>query len=136
MSDIYSAEEVAMDRLAIGTVVLVADDEVEVRDLVRQVLEPHGFRVQDASNGYEVLDRVERSKIEILILDLVMSGMEGIETLRRLRVRRPDLKILAISGAFGGSFLSCAKQLGANAALKKPFSCDSLLAEVRALLQR
>jgi CheY-like chemotaxis protein len=134
MSKLHSVEEAGRDRLAMGTTVLVADDEAEVRDLVRQILEPYGFKVHDANNGYEVLDNVERSHIDILILDLVMPGMEGIETLRKLRVRRPELKILAISGVFGGSYLACAKHLGANAALKKPFSCDALVSEVRALL--
>jgi CheY-like chemotaxis protein len=133
MGTVHSIDEVRHDQRGIGTTVLVADDEVEVRDLVRQILEPHGFHVREANNGYEVLDEVERSHINILILDLVMPGMEGIETLRKLRTRRPDLKILAISGAFGGSFLACAKHLGANAALKKPFSCDTLLSEVLAL---
>lgn len=115
--------------------VLVADDEREVRDLVREILEPQ-FCLCEARNGKEVLEQVERTAIDLLILDLVMPGMEGIETLRALRARRPELRILVISGAFGGSLLNCATILGAHAALKKPFSCEALLSSVRTLLSR
>jgi CheY-like chemotaxis protein len=134
MSDIHPVQA-GLDRRPTVPTVLVADDEAEVRDLVRQILEPHGFLVRDANNGSEVLHQVERTQVDLVILELVMPGMEGIETLRSLRVLRPKLKILVISGAFGGSFLPCARQLGAHAALKKPFSCDSLVSQVWALMR-
>ena len=107
--------------------ILVADDEDEVRDLLRQILDPDRFRVLEATNGREVLETVKHTPIDLVILDLVMPEAEGIETLQSLRFNRPELKILVISGAFGGSFLRCARALGAHAALKKPFSCESLL---------
>jgi CheY-like chemotaxis protein len=124
----------APGRASPGATILVADDEAEVRDLVRQILEPHAFRVLDASDGREVMQRVSETKIDLLILDLVMPDVEGIETLRALQAKLPDLRILVMSGAFGGSFLRCARMLGAHAALKKPFSCDALLANVQMLL--
>jgi len=114
--------------------ILVADDEEEVRDLVHQILEPE-FQVRDARNGREVLDQLDRSPVDLLILDLVMPDVEGIETLQVLRGSRPDLRVLVMSGAFGGSFLQCARLLGAHAALKKPFSCEALLSSVNNLLQ-
>lgn len=116
--------------------VLVADDEEEVRDLLRQILDPDRFRVLEATNGREVLETVKHTPIDLVILDLVMPEAEGIETLQSLRFNRPELKILVISGAFGGSFLRCARALGAHAVLKKPFSCESLLDSVRHLLAR
>jgi len=124
----------APDRPAGPPTVLVADDQEEVRDLVRQILEPQ-FQVREARNGREVLDEVERLPVDLVILDLVMPDVEGIETLQILRCRRPDLRVLVMSGAFGGSFLQCARLLGAHAALKKPFSCDALLSSVHSLLQ-
>jgi len=114
--------------------VLVADDEDEVRGLVRQILEPR-FQVWEARNGKDVLQEVQRVPMDLLILDLVMPDVEGIETLRVLRQSHPELRILAISGAFGGSLLDCARLLGAHAALKKPFSCDALLSSVSGLLE-
>jgi CheY-like chemotaxis protein len=114
--------------------ILVADDEEEVRDLLRQILDPERFRVLEATNGREVLETVKNTPVDLVILDLVMPEAEGIETLQALRFNRPELKILVISGAFGGSFLRCARALGAHAALKKPFSCESLLDSVQHLL--
>ncbi len=118
-----------------GQTVLIADDEEEVRQLVREVLEENHFRVLEATNGTEVMKEVNRERIDLVILDLVMPEKEGIETLRMLRTDRPEVKVLAISGAFGGSFLKCARSLGAHGALKKPFSCESLIAGVSNLLK-
>jgi len=132
MTNCAEASE-TQDRPQSRPTILVADDEEEVRDLVRQILEPH-FLVRDARNGKEVLEEIERAPIDLVILDLVMPDVEGIETLQVLRGSWPDLRVLVMSGAFGGSFLQCAKLLGAHAALKKPFSCDSLLHSVNTLL--
>ena len=123
-----------LSRLSFGATILVADDEDDVRDLVRQILEPHSYQVLDARNGREVLEEVARTPVDLLILDLVMPEVEGIETLQALHVSRPNLRILVMSGAFGGSILQCARLLGAHAALKKPFSCDTLLRNVVTLL--
>jgi CheY-like chemotaxis protein len=120
--------------MAVTPTVMVADDDAEIRVLVRQILEPCGCKVREASNGSEVLDEIVRTPVDLVILDLVMPGMEGIETLRALRMLRPELKVLVISGAFGGSFLHCAKLLGADASLKKPFSCDALIGYVERLV--
>jgi CheY-like chemotaxis protein len=117
-----------------GRTILVADDDDKIRDLVRDVLEPCGFQILEAGNGLGVLAELQRTKVDLLIMDLAMPEMEGIETLQKLRSMRPDLKVLVISGAFGGHFLRCAQHLGANAGLKKPFSCDSLIQQVEALL--
>jgi DNA-binding response OmpR family regulator len=124
----------ALDVPLIRPTILVADDEDEVRGLVRQILEPQ-FLVRDARNGKEVLQEMDRAPIDLVILDLVMPEVEGIETLQALRGRCPDVPVLVMSGAFGGSFLHCAKLLGAHAALKKPFTCDALLERVCALLE-
>jgi CheY-like chemotaxis protein len=114
--------------------IVIADDEEDVRCLVRQALEPLDSQVWEAGSGREVLRIMEKRPADVVILDLVMPEMEGLETLQLLRTRMPRSKILVISGAFGGGFLNCARLLGAQAALKKPFSCASLLAEVEALL--
>jgi len=124
----------AMSQVLNRGTILVADDEAEVRGLVRQILEPHSFRVLEARDGKEVLEEVDLTQVDLLILDLVMPDVEGIETLRVLHRDRPDLRILVMSGAFGGSYLQCARLLGADAALKKPFSCDVLLQSVASLL--
>lgn len=114
--------------------ILVADDDELVRELLCRMLEAEGFPVLKAITGRDVLEQVKKRPVAVVILDLVMPEMDGLETLQSLAQNHPDLRVLAISGAFGGSFLECARLMGAKAILKKPFHADELVASVRALL--
>jgi hypothetical protein len=114
--------------------ILVVDDEESVRTLFRLTLAGAGYRVVEATNGKQALAIARARHFDLLVTDLVMPEREGIETIRTLRKEQPDLKIVAVSGAFGGMFLEVAKSIGANATLAKPISSDALLATVRSLL--
>jgi PAS domain S-box-containing protein len=114
--------------------ILVVDDEPAVRSFLRTVLEPGGYVVSEAANGKEAMRLALAEPPELVITDLVMPEQEGIETIQLLRRRLPDIGIIAISGAFGGQFLSTAKILGADVALDKPFSAEVLLAKVTEVL--
>src|SRR5271163_3823947 len=78
--------------------VLVADDDTAVRGFLRTVLEDAGYEVAEASDGRQAERGALDPGIDLLIVDLVMPNQEGIETIRDLRSRRPNLPILAISG--------------------------------------
>jgi CheY-like chemotaxis protein len=93
-----------------------------------------GHHVVLASDGREAMELVERHKFHLVITDLVMPNREGIEVIRQLRQAHPKLKIIAVSGAFGGRFLRAAAMLGADATLAKPVTPDQLLDAVRRLL--
>jgi PAS domain S-box-containing protein len=116
--------------------ILVVDDEELVRAYLRSVLEGGGYVVSEAAEGKEAVRQALSSPLELVITDLVMPEQEGIETIQTLRRRLPDLGIIAISGAFGGQFLTTAKILGADAVLDKPVSADVLLGKVADVLRR
>jgi CheY-like chemotaxis protein len=107
--------------------ILVVDDAMEIRNLLRKILTGVGYRVLEAKDGGEAVRQVQTSEVDLVIIDLVMPGQEGIETIQVLRRARPQLKIIAISGQFAGQMLPAAEHLGANAALSKPISPDELL---------
>lgn len=65
--------------------VLIADDEDQIRDVVKMKLESEGFEVAEASNGQEAIDKIKDLKPTIVILDVVMPGMDGVETLLKLK---------------------------------------------------
>jgi DNA-binding NarL/FixJ family response regulator len=71
---------------------------------------------------------------DLMITDLIMPDQEGVETITKLRREYPRLKIIAISGAFGGRYLRVAELLGADTVLQKPFTPQVLLDTVRKLL--
>ncbi len=106
--------------------ILVVEDEEGVRDLVGDLLGGR-HRVLLAKDGLEALRILrERPEIDIVITDLVMPNQEGIEVIRAARKMRPEVRIVAMSGAFAGQFLKTAELLGADATLVKPIRPEVL----------
>lgn len=117
--------------------ILVVDDEELFRTTLCQMLEEAGHAVLEAANGEEALRIFDGSAVELVVTDIIMPEMEGIETIKELLQRNPKLEIIAISG--GGraniaDYLEFAKKLGANSALSKPFRKEELLKAVNAAL--
>ena len=113
--------------------ILVIDDASTVRDLVRRMLAEAKHSVIEANDGETGLALFQQQHPELVITDLIMPRMEGIETIQRLRRSDPAAKIIAMSSK-GQLYLGAAEKLGANAALSKPFQPEELLAVVDRLL--
>ena len=115
--------------------VLVADDEPRITKLVSIALGEEGFRVVTANGGEDALQKAEEVRPDIVLLDIVMPDLDGIEVMRQLRERRPVAVILLTAK---GSTADKAKglDLGADDYIAKPFHPDELAARVRAVLRR
>ncbi len=116
--------------------ILVIDDDSAVRAFLGQILNDAGYLVVEAGDGRSGMSKLEQMTVDLVITDLVMPEQEGLETLQRLHVERPELPVIAISGAFGGSFLKAARRLGATASLSKPIDPEELLRAVSNVLSR
>jgi YesN/AraC family two-component response regulator len=117
--------------------ILLIDDEELVRATLRILLEETGYEVIEAANGRKGVARQNETPCDLVITDIVMPDMEGIETIIQLKRNNPDVKIIAISGGgrTGNSeYLVQAQKLGADRALGKPFSNAELIANVEELL--
>jgi CheY-like chemotaxis protein len=114
--------------------VLVVDDEPGIRDFFATVLKGAGYGVELARDGEHAESLLRPDAFDLVITDLVMPNREGIEMIQSIRAKYRKLKIIAVSGAFGGSSLRTAALLGADATLSKPVSPDQLLAAVRKVL--
>ncbi|HEX6104713.1 MAG TPA: response regulator, partial [Gemmatimonadales bacterium] len=116
--------------------VLVVEDEPEVRKLVRRSLETAGLTVLEAENGREALDVIRRSGElpRLVVTDVIMPGLTGRELSEALATARPELPILFMSGYTGDDVL--ARSLLPETALfiQKPFAPEELVARVRTLL--
>lgn len=113
---------------------LVADDDLAIRSTLVRGLEAHGYDVDTASNGLEALEALADGDYDLVLTDINMPSMDGIELLLKLVEQRPGLKVIAISG--GGLFpkhelLEDARILGAVDVLEKPFDIGSLVARVQ-----
>jgi CheY-like chemotaxis protein len=114
--------------------VLVVDDDPAIRELLSEILSSGGYDVAVAADGQQAQKALKSAHFDLVITDLVMPNVEGLEPVQDIRHSYPGLKVIALSGAFGGSFLRAAATLGANATLLKPVGPDELLATVRNVL--
>jgi CheY-like chemotaxis protein len=124
--------------------ILVVDDEIEVGAVIRRVLERAGFAVTVVNNAAAALEAVAAQPPDVVITDVIMPKVHGVELIKILRERYPRIRVIAISG--GGSFgpvaykpdaisthayLAAAREAGAQEVLTKPFDLTDLLAAFR-----
>lgn len=121
------------------TTILLVDDEDLLREGVREILEMSDYTVIEARDGEEALSLFAINNVDLVISDIVMPNMDGVDFVSRLRESFPDVPILTISGGsrvvsarFG---LDSALLSGANASLTKPFNAKQLLEKVQQLLE-
>ena len=121
------------------TRILVVEDVLEVRVSITASLEEAGFVVDDAPDGVAALAVLERESCDLLITDLWMPNMDGLDLLKRLRAINPKLPVIAISGGAPRRApidysVALADTFGADRVLHKPFDNDDLVDEVKKLL--
>lgn len=114
--------------------ILLVDDEPGLRQYLRMILEGARYEVVEAHDGVEALQAAGSLRVDLLLTDLVMPNKEGIDLIQSLRRSQNQMKIVAMSGAGNGKYLTMARMLGADEVLAKPFSAEKLLATVAALL--
>lgn len=117
--------------------ILFADDNEPFRLSFSRILERSGYRVAQADDGSEALRKFRESPPDLVICDLIMPEVEGMETIQEMLRLSPGVRIIAISG--GGrvnplDYLKVARMMGAVETLAKPFSSDELLAVIERLI--
>lgn len=116
--------------------ILVVDDEKSVRDSLKMVLEFESYEVLFAEHGQEALRYLTTASIDLILLDVKMAGMDGLEVLQRVRQKRSELPVIMISGHGTIETAVEATKLGAFDFLAKPLDRDKLLVTVRNALQQ
>jgi DNA-binding NtrC family response regulator len=115
--------------------ILIIDDDRQMRRLLIRILNAAGHAVREAEDGRGGIDSFRRRRPALVISDIVMPDIEGIETIRTLRDEAPTMPIIAISGGSGNTlYLRAATGLGATASLRKPFTAVALTELVGTLL--
>lgn len=118
-------------------VILVIDDEASVRGFFRQVLEGAGHDVVEASSAREGLRLFRQHSFDLVITDILMPDMDGLEVTRVLHREFPKVKVIAISGGQQDvDYCSVARFLGAHATLMKPVTVQRLIETVASLLSQ
>lgn len=115
--------------------VLVVDDSGLARRRARGILEGAGYEVIEAEDGIAALERYFVAKPDLVVLDLVMKGMYGLEVLMKLREMDPTARVIVVSADVQTSSHEMVEQAGAAGFLMKPFDNDQMLALVRSALE-
>ncbi|WP_203821013.1 response regulator transcription factor [Paractinoplanes ferrugineus] len=119
-----------------GYRVLVVDDDPTVSDVVRRYLEQDGYGVRLARDGMQGLAAVRAERPDLVVLDLMMPGLSGLEVCRRLRADLPDLPIIMLTALGEESDRVLGLEVGADDYVTKPFSPRELMLRVRSVLRR
>lgn len=115
--------------------ILIVDDEREIVDLIEIYLENEGYRVYKASNGRDALDLLDRLSIHLVLLDIMMPGIDGLEVCRRIRQDK-NIPIIMLSAKSQDMDKVIGLTTGADDYLTKPFNPIELLARVKSQLRR
>ena len=116
--------------------ILIVEDERSLREALVDLLTKRGFAVEAVADGLKAAERGVRPDIELVLLDLALPGLDGVEVCRRLRMARPALPILILTARGSEDDRVEGLQAGADDYLTKPFGSRELLARIEALMRR
>jgi two-component system, OmpR family, KDP operon response regulator KdpE len=115
--------------------VLIVDDEPPIRRFLRTALLAQDYRVEEVGDGEMALDFFKRNPVDLIVLDLGLPGIDGLEVLRRLRAQDPSIPVIILSSRDDEAGKVAALDLGADDYVSKPFGVEELSARIRAALR-
>jgi DNA-binding response OmpR family regulator len=118
-----------------GIKVLVVDDEDDILELIRFHLEEDGFVVSISQNGLEVLPKLEKNLPDLIILDVMLPGINGLDLCRKIK-EKYKIPIIMVTAKVGETDAVLGLELGADDYVRKPFSPRELMARVRSVIRR
>jgi DNA-binding NtrC family response regulator len=116
--------------------VLVVDDEKIVRDFLSRLLSLKGIRVKAVEDGFQAIEKAKKEKFDMVLLDVRMPKMDGVETLKKLKKLNPGTKYVMMTGYSVDVLLAQAKKEGASASFKKPFDINQVTSLLEDYIQK
>jgi two-component system nitrogen regulation response regulator NtrX len=116
--------------------VLIVDDEEGIRESLSQIIEDDGYETVTASSGEDAIRAVHEALPDLVLLDIWMSGIDGIQTLQEIKAMHPDMPVIMISGHANIESAIKATKMGAYDLLEKPLSLDKVLLSVQRALEK
>lgn len=112
--------------------ILIVDDQYGIRILLNEVFQKEGYQTYQAANGFQAIDIVLNDRPDLVVLDMKIPGMDGIEILKRVKEIDKDIKVILMTAYGELDMIQEAKDLGALMHFAKPFDIDEIRQAVRA----
>ena len=116
--------------------ILIVDDDAEIRSLLRQYLQKNGLRVTAVPDGRAMWQALEAGRIDLIVLDLMLPGDDGLTLCRNLRAKSSDIPVIMLTARGEETDRIVGLEMGADDYLAKPFSARELLARIKVVLRR
>jgi DNA-binding NtrC family response regulator len=116
--------------------VLLVDDEDDFRETLQKRLRNRKLQVEGAENGYKALEILQNQDFDVVILDVKMPGLDGIETLKEIKIKKPEVEVIMLTGHASVESGIQGMQLGAFDYVMKPVPLDELLDKMRQAYER
>lgn len=120
----------------VAKVIAVVDDEKKIRDMIKSYLNNEGFEIVEAEDGIGAIQLVEKSTVDLVLLDLMMPHMDGFQTLREIRSKCKKMPVIMLTAKSEEIDKLLGLEMGADDYITKPFSMRELAARMRAVLRR
>jgi len=111
--------------------ILVVDDEETIREGMRRILEAEGYRVRTSASGLAAAERIQEEDFDVVVTDLKMAGMDGIEVLKTIKILQPDVPVMIITGYSTVETAVEAMKQGAFDYIAKPFTSDLIIGKIQ-----
>lgn len=111
--------------------ILIVDDQFGIRILLNEVFQKEGYQTFQAANGIQALDILKEHQPDLVLLDMKIPGMDGVEILKRMKVIDPEIRVIIMTAYGELDMIQEAKSLGALTHFAKPFDIDDIRAAVR-----
>lgn len=109
-----------------GSKILIVDDQFAIRMLLMEIFQKEGYQTFEAANGLEALELAQRERPDLVLLDMKIPGMDGLDILRKLKEGDPSVQVIMMTAYGELDIVKEAKRMGAKAHFTKPFDIDEL----------
>lgn len=124
------------ERVKMSKVIAIVDDEKKIRDTIKSYLHNEGYEIIEAKDGIEAMQLLEKHKINLMLLDVMMPHKDGFQVLREIRMNRKKLPVIMLTAKSEEIDMLLGLEMGADDYMTKPFSMRELAARTRAVLRR
>lgn len=119
-----------------GKLIAIVDDEVKIREMVRAYLQNEGYETVEALDGVAAVELVDNHKVDLILLDVMMPNMDGLQALREIRMKHKKTPVIMLTAKSEEIDKLLGLEMGADDYITKPFSMRELTARIKAVLRR